>query len=122
MIAISVLLSVSPVRSFGARLEVPFSRARQIAAKSYVAVCDYQLIPNAEIVEKGQMWRIKGSVRQRTISTRDGFVIKENQIEASEAERCTPLRAQHCRMDLQNPSCTGFGQVKAQKLYDRFWP
>ena len=82
MIAISVLLRVSSVRSRGKAGGAIFSGTTD-DGENYVAVCDYQLIPDAEIVEKGQMWRIKGSVRQRTIGARDGFIIKENQIDAS---------------------------------------
>ncbi|TXH34857.1 MAG: hypothetical protein E6Q92_12625 [Burkholderiaceae bacterium] len=121
MIAISVLLRVTSVRSRGKAGGAIFSGTTD-EGESYVAVCNYQLIPDAEIVEKGQMWRIKGSVRQRTSSTRDGYIIKENQIDASEAELARPSGQNIVTWISKNPSCTGFGQVKAQKLYDRFGP
>ena len=51
----------------------------------YVVVCNRQQVPDGSLVDKGQRWRVTGTSVAREV-TINGYVLQEQQIEATEAE------------------------------------
>lgn len=115
----SVQLRVTSIRSRGRIGGVIFSGVTG-SGESYVAACNYTLIPDASIVEKGQIWLVTGWTSQRTSIQSNGFKLQERQIEACEAELLRPAGKNIISWIAASPDCQGIGQVKAQKLYNRF--
>jgi signal transduction histidine kinase/CheY-like chemotaxis protein len=116
---LSVELRISSVRSRGKSGGAIFSGVCE-AGQGYVAICDYHLIPNSSVPEKGQIWRVSGSVRQQSVNGKNGFVIVENRIDARYAELLSPSGRNIIGWIAVSPDCAGIGRVKAQKLFDSF--
>ncbi|MCK9985363.1 MAG: exodeoxyribonuclease V alpha subunit [Azoarcus sp.] len=121
MSASSFQLRVTAVRSRGREGGAIFSGVTE-GGEAYVAVCDYHLIPDANLVEKGQVWHVCGAVSVRRTRGHKGFVLAENTIDVKEAELMRPAGRNIVAWIAECPDCAGIGQVKARKLYDRFGP
>lgn len=118
---VAVELRVTSIRSRGRAGGVIFSGVTS-ADKKYVAKCDYRLMPDASVVSKGQLWSVKGSVSVRGANVENGYLRHERVIEATHAELLRPSGHNLITWMTSSPDCTGVGQVKARKLYDRFGP
>lgn len=116
---LSIQLRITSVRSRGRSGGAIFAGTAD-DGEGYVAVCDYRLIPDSTLPEKGQIWRIGGPVsRQKTLG-QGGYVLLEHRINADRAELLCPAGRNIVAWIADSPDCAGIGQVKAQKLYDRF--
>ncbi len=118
---LSVQIRITSVRSRGKFGGVIFA-GRTDDGEQYVAVCDHTLIPDSSLVDKGQQWTVRGEPTLRELVASNGFKIKETQIAAAEAELLRPSGRNIIAWIAECPDCTGIGQVKATKLYDRFGP
>lgn len=117
----SVHLRITSVRSRGRSGGAIFTGTAD-DGRSYVAVCDYHLVPDASLPEKGQLWRIGGAVSRQKTPVQGGYVVLEHRIDATHAELLRPAGHNLVAWIADSPDCAGIGQVKAQKLYDRFGP
>lgn len=118
MTDLAVQLRVTSVRhpgKFGGAIF--FGRAND--GQSYVVVCDNHIIPDPSIVEKGQQWSVKGIPSKHELLV-NGFVRKETQIAASQAELVRPAGRNIISWIAACEDCPGVGQVKATKLWDEF--
>jgi exodeoxyribonuclease V alpha subunit len=120
MNALSVQLRVTSVRSRGKFGGAIFA-GKTNAGEQYVAICNHKLLPDASLVGKGQLWTIQGSQSTRATLV-DGYRQNETQIEATLAELIRPSGRNIIAWIAECPDCSGIGQVKATKLYDRFGP
>ena len=118
---LAVELRVVAVRSRGRLGGVIFS-GRTDDGDQYVAVCDYKLVPDSSLVDKGQRWSVRGCSALRESIGSNGFKIKETQINAAEAELIRPSGRNVIAWITECPDIQGIGQVKASKLYERFGP
>lgn len=118
---LSIHLRISSVRSRGRAGGAIFAGTAD-DGRSYVAVCDYRLIPDANLPEKGQLWRISGIVSRQQTPGQGGYVVLEHRIHVDQAELLRPSGRNLVTWIADSPDCAGIGQVKAQKLYDRFGP
>ena len=116
---LSVKLRITSIRSRGHPGGVIFSGCTE-DGQHYVAVCDYKLIPNASLVDKGQHWHVRGTFSSRQTKAMNGYRVEELQILASEASLLRPAGRNIIGWIASCPDCEGIGQVKAQKLWDRF--
>lgn len=116
---LSVHLRITSVRSRGHPGGVIFS-GRTEDGLHYVAVCDYKLVPNASLVEKGQQWHVRGTPSRRQVETNNGYRVEETQILAAEASLFRPAGRNIVGWIASCPGCQGIGQVRAQNLWDRF--
>lgn len=105
-------LRVTSVRSRGTCGGVIFSGVTD-AQERYVAVCDYSVINDASIVDKGQHWSISGTV----VAWND-----ERQIKAASAHLMRPSGRNIVEWIANSTLCAGIGHVKAAKLYAHFGP
>lgn len=118
----SVQLRITSIRSRGRSGGAIFAGMTD-AGESFVANCDYRLLPDASLVDKGQLWTISGPVTIRSASVNGGsFLRHEKVIEATHAELLRPAARNIVAWIANCPDCAGIGQVKAQRLYDRFGP
>lgn len=118
---LSVQLRITSVRSRGRFGGVIFS-GKTDDGDQYVAVCDYKLVPDSSLVDKGQHWTVRGIPTLRESVGSNGFKFKETHIEAAEAELIRPSGRNIIAWIAESPYIQGIGQVKASKLYDRFGP
>lgn len=118
---LSVQLRIISVRSRGRSGGAIFAGTAE-NGQGYVAVCDYRLIPDSSLPEKGQLWRIGGAVSRQKTQGQGGYVVLEHRIDADQAELLRPAGRNIVAWIADSPDCAGIGQVKAQKLYDRFGP
>lgn len=117
---LSVQLRITSIRSRGRSGGAIFAGMTD-AGESFVANCDYRLLPDASLVDKGQVWTISGPVTIRSASVNGGnFLRHEKVIEATHAELLRPAARNIVAWIANCPDCPGIGQVKAQRLYDRF--
>ena len=118
---LSVQLRITTVRSRGKGGGAIFAGVTD-DGNQYVAVCDYRLIPDASLVDKGQCWKVSGIPMMREYVGKNGYRIKEIQITAIQAELLRPAGKNIIGWIAASPECQGIGQVKASKLYNRFGP
>lgn len=118
---ISVQLRITSVRSRGDRGGAIFSGVTE-DGDNFVAVCNYRLVPDSSLPDKGQMWAVTGSPSVREIYAANGFKIRETQICAVAASLVRPTGRNIIGWIAQNPDILGIGHVRARKLYDRFGP
>lgn len=116
---LSVELRITSIRSRGRPGGAIFSGSTE-EGQHFVAVCDYKLIPNASLVEKGQIWLVRGTFSRRQNIAKNGYLVEETQIFASEASLLRPVGRNIVGWIASCPDCEGIGRVKAQKLWDRF--
>lgn len=117
---LTVQLHITSIRSRGRTGGAIFSGITE-SRQSYVAKCDYRLLPDASVISKGQIWTITGPVTLRSASVRSSdFLRHEQVIEATHAELLRPAGRNIVAWIASSPDCAGIGQVKALKLYDRF--
>lgn len=106
----TVELRVTSLRSRGKHGGVIFGGVSN-ANERYVAVCNYNVINDGSLVDKGQRWLISG-----TLLTWNG----ELQIKAASAQLVRPSGSNIVEWISNSTMCAGIGQVKAAKLFDRF--
>lgn len=87
-------------------------------AEHYVVACDYRLLPDSSLIEKGQAWLIEGPVTMRSATG----VLRHEQVINATAEMLRPTGRNMIDWIANCPDCAGIGQVKARRLYDRFGP
>lgn len=121
MTSLSVDLRVSSIRSRGKFGGVIFTGVCD-SESTYVVVCDFKLVPDAHLVEKGQCWHVEGHVETKTITPASGVRIIERQISAAYAMLLRLTGENIVAWIAESPDCTGIGVVKASKLYQRFGP
>lgn len=115
-------IRVTSIRSRGKAGGVIFSGLTD-AGQSFVAKCDYTLLPDASVVDKGQVWNVTGPITIRSTAVKDGdFVRREQVIDATSIELLRPAGRNIIAWIANCSDCAGIGQVKAKKLYDRFGP
>lgn len=115
---LSVQLRITSVRSRGKHGGVIFA-GTTTQGESYVAECDYHLVPDSTLVDKGQTWLVAGSAFVRVIEG-SGFRRKETQIRAVSAQLLQPSGRNIISWIADSPDCAGIGLAKATKLYNRF--
>ncbi|MDQ3059158.1 MAG: ATP-dependent RecD-like DNA helicase [Pseudomonadota bacterium] len=118
---LSVQLRITAVRSRGGFGGVIFSGVSD-DGQSYVAVCPFTLLPDASLVQKGQIWDVTGPLSIRASQAANGFNLKEKQIAAVSVQLVRPAGRNIITWIAESPDCAGIGHVKARKLYDRFGP
>ena len=118
MSELSVQVRVTSVRSRGRSGGAIFSGVTDVGA-SYVAACDYRVLPDSSIVDKGQIWAVSGVASTRTLEL-NGYRRKEIQIAASSAQLLRPSGRNIISWIAECPDCQGIGHVKASRLYERF--
>lgn len=116
---LTVQLRVNSVRSRGKPGGAIFSGSTD-SGENYVAVCDYRLIPDSSLVDKGQVWIISGALRSSRTTGKNGYILQESQIDANSAELHRPAGRNIISWIANSSDCLGIGQVKAQKLWDRY--
>lgn len=114
-------LRITAVRSRGRFGGVIFSGVSD-DGQSYVAMCPSALLPDASLVQKGQIWDVAGALSIRAFQVANGFDIQEKQIAAASAQLVRPAGRNIITWIAESPECAGIGQVKATKLYNRFGP
>lgn len=117
----AVSLRVTSIRSRGKSGGAIFGGVTDFG-ESYAVSCSYHLLPDASIVDKGQVWLVEGPVTVRSVNVKGGFLRHEHVIQATTAEMIKPTGRNIVAWIAASPDCAGIGQVKAQKLYDRFGP
>jgi exodeoxyribonuclease V alpha subunit len=118
---LSVQLRVTSIRSRGKCGGAIFSGVTE-GGDNFVAVCDYHLVPDPSLLDKGQIWTVAGSSSIREHYAANGFKIKETQITAISAQLLRPAGRNIIAWIAESSDTVGIGQVKARKLYDRFGP
>ncbi len=117
---LSVQLRITSIRSRGRSGGVIFAGVTD-SGDNYVAACDYRLVPDPSLVDKGQIWAVSGATSVREYEV-NGYRRKEIQLQASTAQLMRPSGRNIIAWIADCPDCAGIGQVKATKLYDRFGP
>lgn len=118
---LSVQLRVTSVRSRGVTGGGALFSGRTDSGESYVANCNFNLIPDSSVVDIGQLWKICGPVKVRSTSVKGGTFLRHEQvIEATHAELLRPSGQNLKRWIQECPDCPGLGPVRAAQLYDRY--
>ena len=118
----NVNICVTSIRSRGRKGGAIFS-GRTEGGQSYVAKCNYHLLPDSSVVDKGQVWNIAGSLSLRNLANSNAeFLRQEQVIEATQAELIRPSGQNIIEWISNSSECAGIGRVKAKRLYDRFGP
>lgn len=117
-----VTIRITSIRSRGRSGGAIFSGLTD-SGQSYVATCDYQLLPDASVIDKGQVWNVTGPLTFRSSWVKEGHFQRNDQvIEATSAVLLRPAGRNIIAWIANCPDCAGIGQVKAKRLYDRFGP
>lgn len=120
MADLSVQIRITSIRSRGRPGGAIFSGV-SATGQSYVTKCNYYLLPDSSVVDKGQVWSVTGPITARSTPAQDGrFLRHEQVIEATSAELLRPAGRNIIAWISNSSDCAGIGQVKAQKLWDRF--
>lgn len=115
----NISLRITSIRSRGKAGGAVFSGVTD-CPEHYAVVCDYRILPNAAVIEKGQVWLIEGPVTIRSAAVKNpSFLRHEQVIEATSAELLRPAGRNVIDWIANCPDCAGIGQVKAKRLYDR---
>lgn len=118
----NVSLRITSIRRRGKSGGAVFSGVND-CAEHYAVVCDYRLLPNATLIEKGQVWLIEGPIAIRSSTVGNSTLLRHEQvINATSAELLRPAGRNVVDWISNCPDCAGIGQVKARRLYDRFGP
>lgn len=120
MTPITAEIRVASIRSRGKHGGAIFSGTTDDEQR-YVVVCNRQQVPDGSLVDKGQRWRVTGTPVAREV-TINGYVLQEQQIEATEAELLRPAGRNIIDWIASSEAVPGVGRVKAAKLWDRFGP
>ncbi len=118
MTNLAVKLRVTSIRSRG-RFGGAIFAGRTDGGEHYVAVCNNKLIVDPSILDKGQLWLVRGARTLRELVT-NGYRQTEIQIEAEYAELVRPTGRNLIEWIAACADCPGVGHVKATKLWDRF--
>lgn len=119
MSEVTIQIRITGIRSRGSFGGVIFSGIAD-DEKSYVALCDFKLLPDPSLVQKGQVWGVTGALSTREFKMANGFKVIEQQIAAVSAQLIRPSGRNIISWIAESPDCAGIGQVKAAKLYERF--
>lgn len=114
----SVQLRITSVRSRGRSGGAIFAGVTE-AGEPYVVVCDYRMLPDSTVVDKGQSWAVTGVTSTRTFELK-GYRRHETLISAASAQLLRPSGRNLITWMAECPDCPGIGHVKAGRLYDRF--
>lgn len=118
----NVSLRITSIRSRGKSGGAVFSGVND-CAEQYAVVCDYRLLPIANLIEKGQVWLVEGPVAIRSSTVGNSTILRHEQvIKATSAELLRPAGRNVVDWIANCPDCVGIGKVKAMRLYDRFGP
>ena len=112
MTDISVEVTITSVLSRGARGGVIMAGV-DTEGQRYVARCSWTLMPDSAFPCKGQRWALRGVM--------DDYK-QEQQIDVAHAELLRPSGKNIIAWIAGCSDIQGVGQVKAQRLYDRFGP
>lgn len=112
MTDLSVELTITSVLSRGPRGGVIMAGV-DTEGHRYVARCSWTLIPDSLFPCNGQRWALRGELNTYK---------QEQQIDANYAELLRPSGKNIIAWIAGCPDIPGVGQVKAQRLYDRFGP
>ncbi|MFO1397876.1 MAG: AAA family ATPase [Burkholderiales bacterium] len=118
---LAVSIHVKEIRARGMPGGAIFSGVTE-SGETYVANCTRQLLPDASLLTKGQVWAIRGPAKMRSAMVDGRFLRHEKVIEATSAELLRPSGQQIVSWIANSPDCIGIGPVKARKLYDQFGP
>lgn len=119
---VNVSLRITSIRSRGKAGGAVFAGVTD-GAEHYAVVSDYRLLPDASLIEKGQVWLIEGPVTMRSATVGSTAILRHEQvINATAAEMLRPTGRNMIDWIANCPDCAGIGQVKARRLYDRFGP
>lgn len=117
-----VRLRITSIRSRGKAGGAVFAGVTD-CAEPYAVVCDFRILPNSSVIEKGQVWIIEGPVKIRSAAVNNStFLRNEQVIDATAAELLRPAGRNVIDWIANCHDCAGVGQVKARRLYDRFGP
>lgn len=122
MSEMSATVTVSSVRSRGKHGGVIFS-GHSAKHGAIVAVVSKQVLPNSDLLNKGQMWRITGTVTTQSRKIENGgrlILINEKQMQCSEIEFLSPSSVNVVGYIADNPDIKGIGPAKARRLRDWF--
>jgi len=118
----NVSLRITSIRSRGKAGGAVFSGVTD-GSDPYAVVCDYRILPDASLVEKGQVWLIEGPVNIRSSAVSNSTFLRHEQvISATVAEMLRPVGHNIIDWIANCPDCVGIGRVKAGRLYERFGP
>ncbi|MCE0734583.1 ATP-dependent RecD-like DNA helicase [Halomonas sp. G15] len=112
MTDLAVKLTITSILSRGARGGVIMAGV-DTKGQRYVARCSWTLVPDSAFPCKGQRWALRGVLVDYK---------QEQQIEATQAELLRPSGKNTIAWIAGCNDIPGVGQVKAQRLYDRFGP
>lgn len=118
--AVTVTLRVTSVRSRGRSGGAIFAGKTE-GGSAYVVVASHLLIPDSSLVDRGQVWSVEGSARERELEV-NGYRLREQQIEAAHVHLDRPAGRNVINWMAECPDCVGIGRVKASRLYERFGP
>ena len=119
---VNVSLRITSIRSRGKAGGAIFAGITD-SAEHYAVVCDYHLLPDPSLIDKGQVWLIEGPVTIRSATVGSSPILRHEQtISASAAEMLRPAGRNMIDWIANCPDCSGVGQGKAKRLYDRFGP
>lgn len=109
---------ITSIRSRGKRGGVIFAGVAD-SGERLVVRCDYSLVPDAGVVDKGQVWRVEGRPEHRNYQA-DRYTRRETQIEATLIDLVLPSGKNLIDWIANSDDCPGIGKVLATRLYQAF--
>jgi exodeoxyribonuclease V alpha subunit len=88
--------------------------------RTFVALIPYSLLPDSQLIEVGQNWRITGEIESKTRTLPHGQVVIEPTISANDAEMLELAAENLIEFIAQNKNIRGVGYVKARSLHAKF--
>lgn len=82
-------------------------------------VCDFKVLPNPGLLDKGQLWEISGEIEERPIN-KGRLIVWEPHLIARSANLCRPSGENIVSWIADSNECSGVGYVKAQKIWDAY--
>lgn len=105
--AVTVTLRVTSVRSRGRSGGAIFAGKTE-GGCAYVVVASHLLIPDSSLVDRGQVWSVEGSARERELEV-NGYRLREQQIEAAHVHLDRPAGRNIINWMAECPDCVGIG-------------
>jgi exodeoxyribonuclease V alpha subunit len=115
-----IYLLVTKVRSRGMFGGVIVSGQEIKTKASYAAVFNYEQIPDSSGVNPGQVWRLEGTISQKTQTNQRGYQYIEKTITVEKSSLQAPSGESIIAFLSSNPKVVGIGEVKARRLYLTF--
>lgn len=116
--AIDATLRVTSVRSRGSFGGVIFV-GRDDGGSTFVVKADFNLVPDASVVEVAQLWRVTGPIQEVSYLL-EGIRRTESQVAPQQLEMLRPSGKHLVDWIANSPDCRGIGEVRARRLYDHF--